>query len=157
MDTGPARMILARLASHWPTIGGESHDPAAAARVHDWLRVIERSTSEAGSDIATRIVEGWTENRAPKPADWLELARQRAYHDNLNTKAIEAPKGPMVPPERAESLFEQARSALTAGMARRRPERELPPRPERSPSQAIAPGHHVLTYDEAFPQEAQGE
>lgn len=74
----PARNTLARLISHWPTIGGDTHDPAAQVRIHDWLRAIRHTQPDDWPTISDELIAHHPRAHPPGIADWQAAARSIA-------------------------------------------------------------------------------
>lgn len=75
-----ARNTLARLISHWPSIGGDAHDPAAQVRIADWMRAIARTNPDDWQAISDLLIDQHPRARPPGIADWQAAARTIAAH-----------------------------------------------------------------------------
>lgn len=108
--TDEARNVLARLISHWPTIGGDTHDPAAQVRVTDWLRAIRRTRPEDWHPISDQLIGHHPRNSPPGIADWQAAARTVAANRHRPTVPAIRPTRP--DPTVWQTGLAQCRAAL---------------------------------------------
>lgn len=153
-----AKAQLARLRLHFPAIL-PTDERLAAPLAAEWLTVI-LDTGDPG-DIVDGFVRGWTNDRPPRIADWLEARRVRGIHGMNAARgalAIEAGRRPIDPtrPTRAEI---QARQRVDRSLAYAR---EHVRAHEAGESRWTALKHEstdaltarMLTYDEAYAEPA---
>ena len=60
-----AAVIVARLGAHF----GIAQDEVAAT---DWLNIVAKCDADLGREACEEIITGWTRDRRPRPADWIE-------------------------------------------------------------------------------------
>lgn len=97
--TDYTRNVLARLISHWPTIGGDAHDPAAQVRITDWKRVIRLTGDLRADEVATELITTHDRSTRPGVGDWQAAARTvaaRIHHQQQleRPRPIAAPRNP---------------------------------------------------------------
>lgn len=72
MSAAQAGVLVGRLQAHYP--GLAENDLAAL----DWVEKVRQLPYERAVEVVELLIVGWTRDRAPRLADWQEVARQVA-------------------------------------------------------------------------------
>jgi hypothetical protein len=103
-----AGIVVGRLNAHFPTVA------ATDISARDWIDTVSRLTRAQADEICTLLIQSWNRDRAPRLADWQEVARQVAARQVEHRWALEDVS---VAPERCGELIAMLRDRL-AGTTR---------------------------------------
>ena len=144
MASRHAVTLFARLASHYPSLGG--NDTAAEARALDWCNIIDRARPDVADQAIAELVECWAYQRPPRIGDFQEtcrnIARQRAIPP-ASALAIDAPK---IAEDRMRAILDRARAAVTGPATSELRHPLIPHERTTMPSS----GGTVATFDELY-------
>lgn len=147
MTRREAIAIFARIAAHFPSLGGGETDPAARVRAEDWCRVIERTSADVGAEACVQLIEA--HSMPPRIADWQETVRVIAARRQLEQRPALESGERTADPEKVHAELAKAHAVIANP---ERPVTTIPPKaPPRHPrfDPITASAEYGRVYDEA--------